>query len=433
MKLTERTIAALACEEGKRDRLVFDDTVSGLGVRITASGSKTFLVQYTVAGQKRRVPLGRWGSLSLDQARTAARGILGDVAKGADPAADLKAAREAAATEAQAEKLTLRVLLEDWDKLGLVSRRDSYRKEAVRAVSTVFAAFLDRRADAITRADAVRTLDALVKNGKHAMAGRTLAYGRACFGWAVKRDRLAANPFQGLPIPAAITARDRVLSDEEVGAIYEAAGTLGYPFAPLVRLLLLTAQRRDEVAGMRWSEISDDMTVWTLPGDRAKNGKPHVVHLSDEARAVLATVPRQQDDEGHPIDLLFTTTGKTPASGFSKATERLTIAVEKHRIALAEKAGRKPPKPMPEWRLHDFRRSCVTWLAGAGFSPHVADKLLNHVAAGGLSDVGRVYQRNAFLPERKAALETWGKHVLACVDGKRSETGNIVPLPVRSA
>jgi len=103
MKLTEKTVAALACEPGKRDRLVFDDTVPGLGVRVTSGGGKSFLVQYTgPGGVKRRVPLGRWGSLSLDQARTAAKGMLGDVAKGGDPAKERAAAREAAAVEARA-------------------------------------------------------------------------------------------------------------------------------------------------------------------------------------------------------------------------------------------------------------------------------------------------------------------------------------------
>ena len=162
--------------------------------------------------------------------------------------------------------------------------------------------------------------------------------------------------------------------------------------------------------------------MWTLPGKRAKNGKHHIVHLSEETRAVLADVPRVAG-----ANLVFTTTGTTPASGFSKAMERLTAATERHRIELAETTRRKLPLPMPGWRLHDFRRTCVTWLAGAGFSPHVADKLLNHAAAGGLSDVGRVYQRNAFLPERKAALETWGKHVLACA-ADDMEGRNVVPL-----
>jgi integrase len=423
MRLTEKTIAALSCDPGRRDRLVFDDTVPGLGVRVTTAGSKSFLCQFTTtAGVKRRVPLGRWGALSLEQARTAARGILGDVARGADPAADRRAAREAVATELQAARLTLRTLLDDWSSLGLAQQRESYRKEAVRAVSFAFSSYLDRRADAVSRADAVQVLDRLVKNGKHAMAGRTLAYARACYGWACKRDRLTVNPFVGLPIPAAITSRDRVLSAEEVGAIYAAAGMLGWPFGPLVKVLLLTAQRRDEVAGLRWSELSDDLTVWTLPANRAKNGREHVVHLSDEARAVLAAMPRLVG-----ADLVFTTTGTTPVSGFSKAIDRLTVAAEIVRIKQVADVGQKAAAPMPSWRLHDFRRTCVTWLAGAGFPPHVADKLLNHVAVSGLSDVGRVYQRGAFLPERKAALEAWGKHVVACAEG-RPASDNVVAL-----
>ena len=306
--------------------------------------------------------------------------------------------------------------------LALAERRESYRKEALRAISFAFADFLDHRADALTKADAVRVLDGLAKAGKHAMAGRTMAYARACYGWAVKRDRVANNPFQGLPIPASVASRDRVLSDEEAGAIYAAAGTMGYPFGPLIRLLLLTAQRREEVAGMRWDEVSDDMTVWTLPAGRAKNGREHVVHLSDEARAVLAECPRQAG-----TDLVFTTTGVTPVSGFSKAVERLTVLAERERIERAAQPGKAAPRPMAEWRLHDFRRACVTWLAGAGFNPAVADKLLNHVAAGGLSDVVRVYQRNAFLPERKAALQAWGRHVLNCAQGETA-AGNVVAL-----
>jgi integrase len=188
---------------------------------------------------------------------------------------------------------------------------------------------------------------------------------------------------------------------------------------------LLTAQRRDEIAGLRWSELSDDLTVWILPADRAKNGREHVVHLSDETRAVLAAVPRLVG-----ADLVFTTTGTTPVSGFSKAIARLTVAAETVRIKQVTDAGQRALAPMPTWRLHDFRRTCVTWLAGAGFPPHVADKLLNHVAVSGLSDVGRVYQRGAFLPERMAALEAWGKYVVACAEG-RAASDNVIALGVK--
>ena len=124
-------------------------------------------------------------------------------------------------------------------------------------------------------------------------------------------------------------------------------------------------------------------------------------------------------------DLVFTTTGKMAASGYSKAKERVDAAIAQARAETAADAG-AAPEAMPDWRFHDLRRSAVTWLAGAGFPPHVCDKLLNHVATTGLSDVARVYQRAQFLPERKAALEAWARHVVACGEGGGAVSTNLV-------
>jgi integrase len=359
--------------------------------------------------QKRREPLGAWGSLTLEQARAAVRVRMGEVAQGKDPLAERRAKRAEAEAEREASRLTLRALLDQWARLGLKDRRESYRAEAVRAVSHAFARYLDKPAHHLSREMAVRVLDKLADAGKTAMAGRTMAYGRACYGWALKRERVPLNPFLGLPVSAGVTARDRVLSPEETGDIWRAAETLGWPFGPLVKVLLLTAQRREEVGGMRWSELSPDLDVWTIPASRAKNGMAHVVHLAPEARAILAELPRFAE-----CDLVFTTTGKTPVSGFSKAAERIGKAVASARAEAAQ-PGQQAAQ-MPSWRFHDFRRSAVTWLASAGFPPHVCDKLLNHIATTGLSDVARVYQRAAFMPERKAALEAWARHVLDCAE-----------------
>ena len=112
------------------------------------------------------------------------------------------------------------------------------------------------------------------------MAARTLAYGRACYGWAVKRGKVDSNPFAGLPIETASASRDRVLTEAEVPVIWKAAAGLGWPFGPLFQILLLTAQRRDEVTGMRWSEMSTDLAIWTIPKERAKNRRAHIVHLA---------------------------------------------------------------------------------------------------------------------------------------------------------
>jgi len=416
VKLTEEAIADLACEPGQKDRLVFDDTLPGLAVRITAAGGKSFLAQYTVAGQRRRVPIGRWGAVTLKAARAAAKGILGDVAKGQDVAAVRTAKREQVKADAAADKLTLDALLTQWSELALAQRKVSYRREAVRAVKLAFPGHLERRADALTQEDAVAALDALARAGKVAMPGRTAAYGRACYAWAAKRGMVARNPFVALPIPSGNVSRDRVLTDAEVALIWAAAGELGHPFGPLVRLLLLTAQRREEVAGMGWSELSKDRTTWIIPKERAKNGKAHVVHLAPAARAILADVPRfvwaTPDGAEQPAspDLVFTTTGKTPVSGFSGAKGQLDALIAKARAGTAG-AGKDAPPALPPWRMHDFRRTAVTWMAGNGVAPHVADRLLNHVQ-GTISGVAAVYQRQQFLAERKAALEAWAGFVV---------------------
>lgn len=413
MKLTEKVIATLTCDEGRKDRLVFDDAVRGLGVRISKSGAKTFLVQYRdPTGSKRRLPLGAWGSITLEQARQAARAALGNAAKGRDPFTERKAAKEKAVKDAEGDKFTLMVLLTDWQTIGMANNRESYRREAVRALSVVFKSFLQRRADTLRKADVIKILDGLVKAGKAATANRTSAYGRACFSWALKRGRLSENPFDGIPSPGPKSSRDRVLADGEIGAIARNAKKLQYPFGPLIMLLLLTGQRRDEVATMEWSEISPDLSTWTQPSTKTKNKQGHIVHLAPEARAILTALPQRAD-----TDLLFTTNGRNPVSGFSKAKARLD------QLIAEDYAG----KGIHDWRLHDFRRSCVTWLAGAGFNPAVADKILNHATATGITTVGKVYQRAAYLPERKQALEAWAAHVSGCATPGVS-TKNVIPF-----
>jgi len=240
----------------------------------------------------------------------------------------------------------------------------------------------------------------LIKAGKAATASRTLAYGRACFSWAQKRGRVPTNPFIGLPIATATTSRDRVLNDLEIGAIYRGALKLGFPFGPMICVLMLTGQRRDEVAGMRWSELSDDRTTWVIPASRTKNGKAHIVHMDSKVRSILDGIEVKET-----VDLIFTTNGLTPVSGFSKSKKRLDAHAASEMTSIKE---------IPDWRFHDFRRSCVTWLAGAGFNPAVADKILNHTTATGLSTVGQVYQRAEYLSERKHALEAWAQHVGEC-------------------
>jgi integrase len=408
-KLTDRLLISLQVPEGRKDRLLFDSQCPGLAVRVTTKGTRTFLVQWTdkLTRRKVREPLGVWGSITIEQARSAARARLGEVAKGLDPVADRNRKRAAAEREKAELALTLDALLARWADLHLSSRRPRYADEAVRSVRFAFARQLGEPAARLSRAQTVAVLDEIVAKGNPVTAGRTMAYARACYSWAEKRGMVPLNPFRNLPVSAATTERERVLSDEELRDIWAAAVATPYPFGPFYQIAILTLQRRDEVAGMRWSELSPDGCTWLIPGARMKNGKPHDVHLSPPARQILRQLPRR---DGH--DLVFSTTGRTPISGFSRAKQALDATV-----VMMRRGNGRPSKTSPAlvpWRLHDIRRTGVSTLARLGVDSVVADKLLGHQAAK-LRGVAAVYQRHDFAEERARALETWASHVIEIV------------------
>jgi integrase len=430
-KFTDRFLAGLKVEPGRKDRMVFDSACRGLGVRLTPKGTRTFICQWTDPATRRKVrePIGVWGSITIEQAREAARVRLGDVAKGVNPRAE-RLRRQAEAERERAETaMTFDALMGEWQALHLTHLRPRYAAEAERAIRHGLLDLLKRPAARISRTDAVNALDRIVKAGKTATARMTMAYARACFAWGKRRGKVPENPFAELPIAVGASERERVLSDDEVAEVWRAANTLRYPFGAFFKLAILTLQRRDEVAGMRWSEISDDMIRWTLPGSRMKNGKPHDVHLSEAARAVLRSVPRVEE-----CDLVFSTAtyrltasdkGKrkrapTPISGFSQGKRYLDAAIAAARAETAAKLGQKP-ETMTAWHTHDLRRTGVTKLAALGFDSIVVDKLLAH-RPGKLQGVAGVYQRYDFARERAAALDTWAAHVT----GEKAD--NVVPL-----
>lgn len=392
MKLTQRAIDTLTCPPDRKDRLTFDDVQQGLAVRVTAGGSKTYLVQYTIGGQKRRVPLGACNALSLAAAREAAQGIMGDVAKGTDVAAQRKATAAAAKLKEARDRLTLSVLVEEWARLHLAGKRPKYAAEAVRALRVAFGKCFDQPADALDRRAVVRVIDGLTAAGSVAMAVRTAAYGKACYQWAVKRGSLTDNPFTALPV-ASVEKRDRVLTDEELVKIWNAAGS-ETAFGAIVRTLVLTGQRRDEVGCMTWGEVSPDLATWTIPAARAKNGSIHLVPLSRPVADLLTAQPRRAD-----TDLVFP--GRAGAfNGYSKCKERLDAA-----------SGAK------DWRLHDLRRTLATGMQRLGVRLEVTEAILNHVAGSRAGIVG-VYQRHNFADEKRAALNAWADHVVQITGAK---------------
>jgi integrase len=197
--------------------------------------------------------------------------------------------------------------------------------------------------------------------------------------------------------------RDRVLDDDEIVRFWTACETLGPPFASLFRLLLLTAQRRDEVGGMRWSEIDFERCEWRIPRERAKNDKASVIHLSDFAIEILEGMPRIGDS-----DFVFTTNERAPVSGFSRAKNRLDALMGNP----------------PEWTLHDLRRTGASGMARLNVPPHVVDKILNHVS-GAIRGVSAIYNRYSYVEERRAALDAWARFVESLV---RPGASNVIGL-----
>ena len=431
-RLTDAVVRDLSVAPGKKDRLVFDRDLAGFGVRVLPDREgktrrRTFLFQYRAAGAVRRIVIGEWGTeLTAAQARAKAERLRGEVRDKRDPAAERKAAAAAKrAAEAERKRIesveafTFDKMLDAWDARYLVTKRQSYRADALSRIRGSLASLLTLPAEKITRAEAARALQKAADERGRIGANRVMAYARAAFGWAVKAGLVAANPFAGLPQLAAEVPRDRVMSLTEVGAVWRAAGRLGDPHRAYVRILLLTLQRRQEVAGARWDEFDLDAGLWAVPGARAKNGRQHVVHLAPAAVAELRRLPRPAPDA-----LVFALPGGGGITAFSAIRRRLEALIGAERAEADPEA--RAPEPGTRWTFHDFRRTGVSTLASMGIAPHVADRLLNHVT-GAIQGVAAVYQRAQFLEERKAAVLAWAAFVEAAAAG-RQLSPNVVRL-----
>jgi integrase len=410
MKLTQRRIDDLECPAGKKDALVFDDEQRGLGVRVTSGGGKTYLAQYTTAGSKRRIPLGSCSAISLAAARDAVQTILGDVARGRDPAGERKQAARQVKKRAEAGALTIGVLIDKWEAGHLARKRPGYASEATRALRYGFQKHLKSPAATLTPKGVKAVLNAIADDGRKATARLTGAYGRACYGWAVGKDLVTENPFAGIKFDA-VASRERVLSDRELLAVWRATAGPG-AYNSIVRILTLTGQRRDEVAGMTWDEIAPDLSIWTIPSSRAQNSVAHIVPLSPQAQAILKSAHRVAKDHSERADDQpeFVFQGRAgPFNGFSKA-----------KSVLDQESGVK------DWRLHDLRRTMATGLQRLGVRLEVTEAILNHVSGSRAGIVG-IYQRHEWAEEKRAALNAWGAHVEAMIEGRES-AGNVTTL-----
>jgi integrase len=398
----------------------WDTQLPGFGLRISDKGGRTWQAMYRVGGKLVRETLGTLALVpKVDEARERARQSMQKAAAGVNPIAQRQQAEEEERQQAEAEEArqrdTLGAAIDRYLQRYAVKRmRTEYYKETQRTLERDVKDTLGARPiREITRREIRELIEAVVDRGSPSHANHVLAYLRAMLNWAVANDLIEANPCDGLKMPAPLVERDRALDDDEIRLFWHGCDAIGWPFGPLFKLLLLTAQRRDELAEARWSEFDLDKALWTLPRERAKNDKSHLVHLSPLAIEILGALPKIGGK-----GFLFTTTGDTPVSGFGRARDRLAAAMRD------ELRKSDPDAEIQPFTLHDLRRTAATGMAGVGIAHHVLDKILNHVA-GKISGVARIYNRHEYETERRAALEAWSRHVESLV---RDMPSNVVTI-----
>jgi integrase len=383
----------------------FDSSFGGLALRVTEKGHKSWSLHFRIGGRLRRYTIGSYPAIKPAEARRRAQQALDRVRDGVDPIEEKRANRTAPSTG------NFAMLARDY----LERKQKNVAPNTYRVTKHTFERDLlpslgHRAITSITRADVHRVVDAVLARGSRVHANRVLARLRTFLSWTVERGELPVSPAEGIRPPTKERARDRVLTNDEMRWLWSACDAYDSMFAPLVKLLLLTAQRRDEVARLEWSEIDFKSRTWTMPREKTKSDRIHEVPLSDAAIEVLHSIPRVSDR------IVFTITGTTPVSGFSQAKRRLDVEMMKVRrrwLGLPESStAEKTPLSVqiPNWTLHDLRRTSATGMARLNFPPHVVDKVLNHTS-GTIRGVAAVYNRFDYLDGRRAALEAWGRYI----------------------
>lgn len=393
--ITLRTIQSVT-PDPHRDIYVWDPRLKGFGLRITPRGAQSFVFQYRVdGGPARRKTIGPVGSpWTPATARKEAERLLVQVYQGIDP---VEAKREA---KRKKETLNFRTYSERFVELYL---KPNWRGTWGSAQCTINNVFIprwgNRPVHEITRADIVKVLDEYSDRPARRKEIHSLL--RKFFNWALDRQDIDVSPLAGMKAPKAVPSRRRVLSDEEIVALWRATENSGWPWGPFVRMLILTMQRRQEVAEMDWSEIDLDARRWTLPADRAKNDQEHVIPLTSLALAELQLLgPKRKG-------LVFTTTGTTPVSGFFKGRSALHKDMILYLKAKQIEEGGNPGEiDVPNWRLHDIRRTGATHLQSLRVPVEVTESVLNHIS-GTRAGVAGIYNRYKYDDEKRNALDAW--------------------------
>lgn len=425
LKLTDRSVAALLLPSGKAEQTFWDTDVRGFGVRLRADRAATWIIQYQIGSQQRRKTIGQVSAMDAAAARKEARTLRAKVELKEDVVLSLRA-RVAKAEELKRGDKTFGALIGEYlewqktrrrknDRVGLSPR---WQFQVEKHLNFAAAPLHKLPLADITRQHVADCITALHRKNGPSAGNNVRASLSAFFGWAIERGKVNANPVIGSPREEQ-SSRDRVLTPPELRIIWRTLPD--NHFGAIVRLLLLTGQRRSEIGDLRWNEVHDRQIV--LPASRTKNGLPHVVPLSDQALGIIKAQPRRIDSSGKLRDLIFGI-GDGAFTGWSKSKERLDAAIAK-----------ELRKPLPDWTLHDLRRSVATYMGGdlphhllvklspkdrklgegLGVQPHVIEATLNHIS-GHKAGVAGVYQRGTYEVEKGAALDKWAQRLLEIVD-----------------
>lgn len=412
-KVTKRAVDAVKAEAA--DQFLWDEDLHGFGLKVTPAGKKVYLFQYRRGGRgsaTRRMTIGAHGSpWTPATARIEAERLLVLVRQGGDPCDDKKERRRIKvdlAFEPYAAKFLADYGKKTWCPGTYGNAESNLRRYVTPALKK-------KALPLIRRSDVSAIFDSLPASSP-ALPRNIFALVRKLFAWAVERGDIERSPLEGFKGPPNVASRDRVLNDEELRLVSLGAAKLGYPFGTLVQLLMATGQRREEAAAMDWRELNKGASEWSIPAGRAKNGTAHIVPLSSLAFSTFADLTH--DEVWPKRGLIFTTTGKTPVSGFSRAKARLDKIITEL----------NDDEPLRPWRLHDLRRTLATGLQRLGVRFEVTEAVLNHVS-GSKSGVAGVYQRHDWKDEKRTALNSWAQHLDAVIN--QPDTTNVISLADR--
>lgn len=418
--LTDVAIKNLKPSEKRRE--IADAKVPGLRLLMQPTGAKSWALRYRFAGKPQKWTIGGYPAVSIETARKTARRGLAQVALGVDPALKKRSAREEAQREARAVKFeeALNTYFSVHVERNL---KPSTAREHKRLLQKETQPWKGRRISDIAPGDVFRLLDAMIARGAPIGANRLHSRLSHFFAWAKSRQLITSNPLTDIAKPSSEKGRkgERILVDWELALVWRAAEQLGFPYAPIIRMLMLTGARRGEVAGMSWAEIDLTANSWTLPKERSKNLRTHALPLAPLARATLNALPRFARRAGE-TDFCFSARDKIP-NDFAKKKLRLDDAVLSLRREIDPDAT-----PLASWVVHDIRRSLISGMARLGVELHVIERVVNHVS-GSFGGIVSVYQKHKYEDQMRVALERWAAHIERIVAGEADT--NVVELARR--